>query len=91
MGQTLCIAEFFAAVIHLEHDRCFAGGMTVLTDGQVVHVAEAEKTGIAADLVDDVLLNDLMFALQEDKERKHTIHAFFNSIYINLDNKGAVS
>lgn len=56
-------------------------GATVLADGQVVHVAEAEKTRIAADLVDDVLLYDLMFALQEDKQRtvSTSIHILFNS------------
>lgn len=63
LGQTLCTAEFFGAVFHPEHERCVAVGATVLTDGQVVHVAEAEKTGVTADLVDDVLLDDLMFAL----------------------------
>lgn len=77
LGQTLCTAELSAATFHLEHDRCAAVGATVLTDAQVVHVAEAQETGIAADFVDDVLLYDLTFALQEDKRRASLKHTLF--------------
>lgn len=62
LSQTLCIAEFFVTVLRTEHERFAAAGVTVLTDGQVVYVAEAEKTGVAADLVDDIMSYDLMFA-----------------------------
>lgn len=75
LGQTLGTAEFDAAALRLEHDWFVAAGVTVLTDWQFVDVAEAEKAGLAADLVDDVLLYDLMFALQDvDKQQnvKHT-------------------
>lgn len=57
--QTLCTAQCFAAVIHLEPERRVAAGVTVLADGQV---AETEEAGFTADLVDCVLLYDLMFA-----------------------------
>lgn len=89
MSQTLCIAEFFVTVLRTEHERFAAAGVTVLTDGQVVYVAEAEKTGVAADLVDDIMSYDLMFALQKDKDR--TVcqpYLILISIHINLDNKG---
>ena len=69
MSQTLGTAEFFAAIFHLEHHGCVAVGATVHTNGQIVHVTEAQKTGLTAELVDDVLMYDLMSALQEDKQK----------------------
>lgn len=69
LSQTLCTAEFFAAIFHLEHHRCVAVGATVHTNQQVVHVAEAQKTGVTAELVDDVQMYDFMSALQEDKQK----------------------
>lgn len=44
-------------------------GATVHTNQQVVHVAEAQKTGVTAELVDDVQMYDFMSALQEDKQK----------------------
>lgn len=88
LAQTLCTAEFSAALVRLEDDRRVAVGATVLADEQVVHVAEAETTAIAADFVDDVLMHDLMFALPED-QRKTFCHKRFTLVYYihrNLDN-----
>jgi len=67
LGQTLLAAQRFVAVLHRDREPFVAAAATVLTDRQVVHVAETMKTGIAAQLVDDALQNDLMLALREDE------------------------
>lgn len=69
LGQTLFTAKFVAALLHLERERCFTVCAAVRTDGDVVHAAEPQKTRLTADLVDGVLFRDLVFALQEDKQR----------------------
>lgn len=63
LGQTFLTAQFSVAIFHFQCVRCAAGGLIVLRDGQVVHVAETSETGLTAYLVDSVLLYDLMFAL----------------------------
>lgn len=66
-GQTLCIAQSFVAVLHLEHERpAVAVGATVGTagHGQLVHHAEAVEAGVAADLVDGTAQDHLVFTLQ---------------------------
>lgn len=80
LGQTRDAAEFLSGFSHLQHDRRAAVGATVLTDRQLVHVAEAEETGIAADLVDDVVLYDLMLALQEDGVSVRTAEAYMSGL-----------
>lgn len=67
--QTLGAAESFVSVLHLEHERCLAAGLAVLTDRQAVDVAETMQARDAADLMDDFLMYDLMFALRREEHQ----------------------
>lgn len=67
LGQTLCVAQSFAAVVHLQHQWfVVAVGAAVRAAGhrQVVHRTETVKTGVTADLVDSTTQDHLMFALR---------------------------
>lgn len=67
VSETLCIAHWFAATFHLQHERFdVAEGFTVCTasHGQVVHGTEALEAGVTAELMDAGVQDHLMFALQ---------------------------
>lgn len=68
LGQTLCVAQSFAAAVHLQHERLVvAVGAAVGTagHGQVVYCTETVEAGVTAELVDGTGQDHLMFALQD--------------------------
>lgn len=73
LGQTLCIAQSFAAAFHLQqHGFVVAVGAAVCTagHGEVVHCTETFKAGVTAQLMDGAIQDHLMFALYKGWQKK---------------------
>lgn len=65
-GQTLCIAQSFAAAFQLQQHRfavAVGGAVCTAGHGQVVDCTETCKAGITAQLMDGTVQDHLMFAL----------------------------
>lgn len=76
LGQTLCVAQSFAAAVHLQHERLVvAVGAAVGTagHGQVVYCTETVEAGVTAELVDGTGQDHLMFALQDGWQKKSVL------------------
>lgn len=69
-GQTLGVAQSFAAFLHLKHEgfavaeRATAG---TASHRQVVYCAETIEAGVTAHVVDSAAQDHLVFALQRNK------------------------
>lgn len=81
LGQTLCVAQSFAAAVHLQHERLVvAVGAAVGTagHGQVVYCTETVEAGVTAELVDGTGQDHLMFALQDGWQKKSVLFQKMN-------------
>lgn len=64
LSQTRRAAQPHGAVLQPERDGHVAVHVAAVADGHAVEAAETEEAGLAAELVRDTLLDDLVFALQ---------------------------
>lgn len=64
-GQTRSAAQQLAAAFQTQRQAAAAPRLAVCADAHFPQVAEAPETGIAANLVHDVLIQDLVFDLKQ--------------------------
>lgn len=64
VSQTRRAAQPHGAFLQPEHDGHVTVHVATLADGHAVEAAETEEAGLAAELVHNTPLNDLVFALQ---------------------------
>lgn len=77
-GQTFCVAQGFAAAVHLQHERFVVGARPAAGaagHGQAVEDAEVGEACIAAHLVDDTFQHHLVFGLENNVKTQTVISA----------------